>query len=664
MLPIGQLTLFLALGVALLLFFFPLVGVYFRNERLIYSARPLAVWLFLLILLAFILLGYTFWLNDFSYLYIANNSNTQLPWFYQLTAIWGGHEGSMLLWVFMLAFWMMLVVLFTRQMPVELSSVTLAILGGVIVCFLAFLIFTSSPFARNIFGPIYNGADLNPLLQDPGLIIHPPLLYLGYVGFSVPFAFVCALLTTGHVDQISIRWVRPWVLAAWLFLTLGITIGSWWAYYELGWGGWWFWDPVENASLIPWILGAALLHSLAMTEKRNAFTLWSVLLAIFTFALSVLGTFLVRSGILTSVHSFAADPKRGLFILLILAVITFSGLLLLFLRAHKIKQASSFGLVSKETSILFNNIFFAVGCFVVLLGTLFPLIIDILELGKISVGEGYFNQYVVPISCLLLLVLGVGPLLRFKEDNLARLKKELTIMAISSLVLGVGLNYLYAKQLDFWVVVGLTLSVWAFWSIIFEIRHSQGRRHPGVAGFFRTMWQLNRSRKGMMVGHLGFIALVIGITLTTHYSIERDVLMRVGERIEIKQYGFELQGLEKLQGPNYFGDRGTVQVFHQEKPLMMMYPEKRIYTVTGTPLSEVALRASPINDLYVAMAEERGPDTWALRIYVKPFVRWIWIGGGIMAFGAFLSITDYRYRRRRTSRTTGSSATESLTSLT
>lgn len=662
MLPIGQLTLFLALGVALLLFLFPLVGVYFRNERLIYSARPLAVWLFLLILLAFILLGYTFWLNDFSYLYIANNSNTQLPWFYQLTAIWGGHEGSMLLWVFMLAFWMMLVVLFARQMPVELSSVTLAVLGGIIVCFLAFLIFTSSPFARNVFGPIYNGADLNPLLQDPGLIIHPPLLYLGYVGFSVPFAFVCALLTTGHVDQISIRWMRPWVLAAWLFLTLGITIGSWWAYYELGWGGWWFWDPVENASLIPWILGAALLHSLAMTEKRNAFTLWSVLLAIFTFALSVLGTFLVRSGILTSVHSFAADPKRGLFILLILAVITFSGLLLLFLRAHKIKQTSSFSLVSKESSILFNNIFFAVGCFVVLLGTLFPLIIDILELGKISVGEGYFNQYVVPISCLLLLVLGVGPLLRFKEDSLGRLKKELTIMGISSLVLGVAFSYLYAKQLDFWVVVGLTLSIWAFWSIIFEIRHSQGRRHPGFTGFFRTLWHLNRSRKGMMVGHLGFIALAIGVTLTTHYSIEKDVLMRVGERIEIKRYGFELQGLEKLQGPNYFGDRGTVQVYYKDKPLMMMYPEKRIYTVTGTPLSEVALRPSPINDLYVAMAEERGPDTWALRIYVKPFVRWIWIGGGIMAFGAFLSMTDYRYRRRRVPTAINTSSSEPLAS--
>ncbi|NLD09529.1 MAG: heme lyase CcmF/NrfE family subunit [Xanthomonadaceae bacterium] len=643
MLPIGQLALYIALGVSILLFIMPLVGIYFRNQRLIYSARPLAVWLFLLVLLSFVALGYAFWINDFSYQYVANNSNTKLPGIYQLTAIWGGHEGSMLLWVFTLAIWMLLVVIFTKNMPIELSSTTLAILGGITVGFLAFLIFTSSPFERNLFGALYNGRDLNPLLQDPGLIIHPPLLYLGYVGYAVPFAFVCALLMTGHIDRVSIRWIRPWSLGAWLFLTLGITIGSWWAYYELGWGGWWFWDPVENASLIPWILGAALLHALAMTEKRKAFTLWSVIVAILTFSLSVLGTFLVRSGILTSVHSFASDPDRGLFILLILAIITLFGMVLLLFRASKIRQESSFGLISKESGILLNNIFLAIACFVVVLGTLFPLIVDILKVGKISVGEGYFNQYAVPLACMILFALGVGPLLRFKQDSLSRIKKELIIMAAGSIVLGVGTSFFYAGRLDPWVVIGLTLSFWVVFGVIFEIHHSR-RKGQSFAG---AVVNQSLSRWGMNLGHLGLVVTIVGITLTSHYSIEQDQLMKVGQRVDIREYGFELKALEKLQGPNYIGDKGTIQVYKNDKPLMMMYPEKRLYTVTGSPMSEVALRASLIDDLYVAMAEERGAEVWALRIYVKPFVRWIWIGGGIMAFAAMLSIFDRRYRARR-----------------
>ncbi len=647
MLPIGQLALYIALGVSVILFILPLAGVYFKNPRLMYTARPLTVWLFGLVLISFISLAYAFWISDFSYMYVFQNSNTKLPGIYKITAIWGGHEGSMLLWVLTLVAWMLCVVIFTRNMPLELSSATLAVLGGVTVGFLAFLIFTSDPFARNLSMMLYDGRDLNPLLQDVGLIIHPPLLYMGYVGFAVPYAFMCALLMTGHIDRISIRWVRPWALAAWSFLTLGITIGSWWAYYELGWGGWWFWDPVENASLIPWILGAALLHSLAVTEKRKAYTLWTVIIAITTFCLSVLGTFLVRSGILTSVHSFAADPKRGQFILILLAIITLFAFILLLLRSSKIRQESSSSLISKESGILFNNIFLSIACFVVVLGTLYPLIVDILDVGKISVGEGYFNQYTVPISMLILAVLGITPMLRFKEDKLSRIKRELMIMLPASIILGFATNYLYVGRLDFWVVMGLSLSYWVIFGIYFEIK-LHGRKGDN---FFKAMKRQSLSRWGMNLGHLGLVVVIIGITLTSHYSDEQDRLVKVGEKVSVRQYDFELQRLDRADGSNYISTRGTIQVYKNGKPLRVMYPEKRIYTVSGTPISEVALRASLIDDLYIAMAEERAENAWAIRLYVKPFVRWIWLGGVIISIAAVLSIFDRRYRIGRRLRT-------------
>ena len=640
MLPLGQLALYIALGVSVALFILPLIGIKLRSPQLMYSARPLTVWLFVLVGFSFVYLGHLFWISDFSYAYVFQNSNTKLPGIYKITAIWGGHEGSMLLWVFTLLMWMLAVVFFTRKMPLELSSATLAVLGGITVGFIAFLIFTSDPFARNLSLDLYDGRDLNPLLQDVGLIIHPPLLYMGYVGFAVPFAFMCAILLTGHIDRLSIRWVRPWTLAAWGFLTLGITVGSWWAYYELGWGGWWFWDPVENASLIPWILGAALIHSLAATEKRKAFTLWTVIIAILTFCLSVLGTFLVRSGVLTSVHSFAADPSRGQFILMLLAIITLFGFVLLLFRAHKIRQESHLSLISKESGILFNNIFLSVACFVVLLGTLYPLIVDILQIGKISVGEGYFNQYLVPISILILAVLGFTPLLRFKDDKFSRIKKPLMIMAALSIILGFASNYLYVGRLDFWVVMGLTLSYWVIFGILFEIKLN-GRKSDN---FFKCVKGMTLSRWGMNLGHLGLVITIIGITLTSHYSDEQDRLVRVGETVQVREYGFELLALEDIRGSNYVGTKGTIQVYQNGKPLRMMYPEKRTYTVSGMPISEVALRPSLVDDLYVAMAEERAKNAWALRLYVKPFVRWIWLGGLIISLAALLSILDRRYR--------------------
>lgn len=640
MLPLGQLALYIALGVSIALFILPLVGIKFRNPQLMYSARPLTIWLFVLVAFSFIYLGHLFWISDFSFSYVFQNSNTKLPGIYKITAIWGGHEGSMLLWVLTLVLWMLAVVFYTRKMPLELSAATLAVLGGITVGFIAFLIFTSDPFARNLTLDLYDGRDLNPLLQDVGLIIHPPLLYMGYVGFAVPYAFMCAILMTGHIDRLSVRWVRPWALAAWGFLTLGITVGSWWAYYELGWGGWWFWDPVENASLIPWILGAALLHSLAATEKRKAFTLWTVIIAILTFCLSVLGTFLVRSGVLTSVHSFAADPSRGQFILFLLGIITLFAFLLLLFRSYKIRQESHLSLISKESGILFNNIFLSVACFVVVLGTLYPLIVDILQIGKISVGEGYFNEYLVPISLLLLVVLGFTPLLRFKQDSFSRIKKPLSIMALLSLIFGVGSSYLYAGQLDPLVVISLILSYWVFFGILFEIKLN-GRKNDN---FFQALKHQSLSRWGMNLGHLGLIVTIVGITLTSHYSDEQDRLVRVGETVQVREYGFELLALEDVQGSNYIGTKGIIQVYQNGKPLRMMYPEKRTYTVSGMPISEVALRPSLLDDLYVAMAEERAENAWAIRLYVKPFVRWIWLGGIIISIAALLSMLDRRYR--------------------
>ncbi len=648
MIPFGELALYFSLATALLLALVPAIGVYTNNTKLMVAAKPLTSWLFILVLIAFVALGYAFYTNDFSFRYVFMNSNTRLPTIYRLTALWAGHEGSMLLWVLTLTLWMFSSLFFTKKVPIEITSTMLAILGAISAAFISFVLFTSNPFDRLINVVIFDGRDLNPLLQDIGLIIHPPILYMGYVGFAIPYAFVCALLITGFIDRFTVRWLRPWVLASWAFLTIGIAVGSWWAYYELGWGGWWFWDPVENASLIPWILGTALLHSLIATEKRQVFSIWSVLLAILCFVLSVLGTFLVRSGILTSVHSFAADPRRGAVILVILAIVLIFGVLLLLFKSNRIRQISSSSLVSKESGILINNIFLSIICFIVVLGTLYPLIMDILKLGKISVGANYFNSYANPLALILLVILGITPLLKYKHNSFKRLQKPMVWMVVISIILGVFSNFIYTRiyhptepPLNPMVTITLILCYWVMIGIVMEIYLHK----PKNMNFVRAIFKQSASRWGMNLGHLGVIVTIIGITMTSYYSSEEDRLLSVGKTETVQGYDFKLTQLEDYQGPNYYATKGTFEVSYNKKFLQMMYPEKRIYFASGMPMSEVALRPSLLDDLYIALAEERAQGTWAIRLYVKPFVRWIWLGGMIMAFAAFISIYGVRSRK-------------------
>ncbi len=652
MLPFGELTLYIALASSLLLLFLPIVGLYTHNIKLMQTSKPLTAWIFWMLLVSFLCLGYAFYVNDFSYSYVYSNSNTQLPAIYRFTAIWGSHEGSVLLWVLTLSLWMYVATFFMRKLPIELTATTLSILGAISAAFIAFVIFTSNPFDRLIDNIIFDGRDLNPLLQDIGLIIHPPLLYMGYVGFAVPYAFVCAILINGYIDRVTVRWLRPWVLAAWGFLTLGITVGSWWAYYELGWGGWWFWDPVENASLIPWILSTALLHSLITTEKRQAFSIWSVLMAILCFCLSVLGTFLVRSGVLTSVHSFAADPTRGAIILMILAMVVIFGIGLLLLRSGRIRQQSNVTLVSRETGILLNNIFLSVVCFIVVLGTLYPLIIDMLAIGKISVGPNFFNKTVNPLALILLVIMGITPLVRFKKDQFSRIKKPLIFMGIASLILGPLSNALYVTYINNlnhnnelplplfepMVTLSLILCYWVFFGILSEIYMHKPRNANFIKGFFSQ----SMSRVAMNLGHFGTVILIIGITMTSYYSVEADRLLKVGQTEAVQGYDFTLEKLEDIQGPNYTATKGTFSVSFQGEFLRMMHPEKRIYTASGMPISEVALRASILDDLYIALSEERPGQSWAIRLYVKPFIRWIWFGGIIMSIAAVIAVFSLR----------------------
>lgn len=656
MLPFGELALYIALAASLLLLFLPLVGLSTHNIKLMQTAKPLTAWVFFMLLVSFLCLGYAFYVNDFSYAYVFKNSNTQLPAIFRFTAIWGSHEGSVLLWVLTLSLWMYVATLFMRKIPIELTATTLAILGAISAAFIAFVIFTSNPFDRMLDNLAFDGRDLNPLLQDVGLIIHPPLLYMGYVGFAIPYAFVCAILINGYIDRTTVRWLRPWVLAAWGFLTLGITVGSWWAYYELGWGGWWFWDPVENSSLIPWILSTALLHSLITTEKRQVFSVWSVLMAILCFCLSVLGTFLVRSGVLTSVHSFAADPRRGAIILMILAMVVIFGIALLLLRSGRIRQQSAVSLVSKETGILLNNIFLSVICFIVVLGTLYPLIVDMLAIGKISVGPNFFNKTVNPLAMILLVIMGVTPIIRFKKDQLSRIKKPLIFMAIASLIMGPLSNALYVMYVNNlshnnepalplinpMVTLALILCYWVIFGILAEIAVHK----PKNAGFIKGFFSQSLSRVAMNLGHFGTVIMIIGITMTSYYSVEADRLLRVGQTEAVQGYDFKLENLQDIKGPNYTATKGTFSVRFQGEFLKMMYPEKRVYAASGMPISEVALRASLLDDLYIALSEERPGESWAIRLYVKPFIRWIWLGGIIMAVAALVAMFSLRRPER------------------
>ena len=649
----GHFALILALCLALLQSVLPVLGVWRSNSALMASSRSLAVGQFVFIALSFAVLTHLFLIDDFSVVVVASHSNSQLPWFYKFSAVWGNHEGSLLLWVLILALWSLAVALFSRQLPLDMLARVLAVMGMISVGFLLFSLLTSNPFARHLPSSPADGADLNPLLQDPGLIIHPPMLYVGYVGFSVAFAFAIAALSSGKLDAAWARWSRPWTNIAWAFLTLGIALGSWWAYYELGWGGWWFWDPVENASFMPWLAGTALIHSLAVTEKRGVFKSWTVLLAIFAFSLSLLGTFLVRSGVLTSVHSFAADPERGLFILAFLILVVGSSLTLYAFRAPTVASKSHYHWSSREMLLLVNNVIFLAATLTVLFGTLFPLVMDGLKLGKYSVGPPYFNAVFVPLMALLMVFMGIGPSANWKKTRTDNLKKPLWVALAASVLVGLLLPLIYGNaDYNIWAAVAVCFSAWLVITALFNLKEKL-RNSPSLGyGFAR----LGRAYYGMLAAHLGFAACVIGVCLTSQYSQEQDLRMAPGDSLELAGYRFQFQGVRNITGPNFIGSEGIITVSRENTVLTTLYPQKRRYNAQqGQIMTEAAIDNGLWRDLYVALGEPLGSGAWAVRVHYKPFVRWMWLGALLMGFGAALAAVDKRYRAKVRAKVTASS---------
>ncbi len=637
---LGHLALWLALGVALLQGTLPLAGAQKGRSDWMLLSRPMTLLLFLFIAAAFVALTAAFVNNDFSVLYVANNSNSALPLPYRIAAVWGGHEGSLLLWVTMLAVWQLAVARFSRHLPLPVIARILSVMGLVSAGFLLFMLLTSNPFDR-LFPAAPDGRDLNPLLQDPGMVIHPPMLYMGYVGFSVAFAFAVAALIGGNLDATWARWSRPWTTAAWIFLTIGIALGSWWAYYELGWGGWWFWDPVENASFMPWLVGTALIHSLAVTEKRGSFKNWTVLLAIMAFSLSLLGTFLVRSGVLSSVHAFATDPKRGLFILGFLVIVIGSSLALYAWRAPKVGLGARFALVSRETMLLVNNVLLVAAMGAVLLGTLYPLVLDALGLGKISVGPPYFDTVFVPLMAPLVFMMGIGPLARWKQAELPDLWTRLRWALGVAVLAAIGVEWA-TGEIGFLATLGLALAFWIIASVATDLLERLRGGHP-----LERLKLLPRALVGMMVAHLGVAAFIIGVTMVRGHEVERDVKMETGDTTEVRGYTFTFRGVRELEGPNYVAAQGLVEVSRNGRKLLDMKPEKRVYRVQQNPMTEADIDTGLTRDLYVSLGEPVGnTGAWIVRIYVKPFVDWIWGGCLLMALGGALAASDRRYRAK------------------
>jgi cytochrome c-type biogenesis protein CcmF len=637
---IGHFALIIALLLAAVQGILPIYGAARGNAALMALARPAARGQFVFVALAFACLANAFLNNDFSVLYVAEHSNSQLPAHYRFAAIWGGHEGSLLLWTLILTVWTVSVSVFSKHLPEEMVARVLGVMGLVSVGFLLFMLFTSNPFDRLIPAAM-DGRDLNPLLQDPGLVIHPPMLYMGYVGFSVAFAFALSALIGGQLDATWARWSRPWTTVAWVFLTVGIALGSWWAYYELGWGGWWFWDPVENASFMPWLVGTALIHSLAVTEKRGAFKSWTILLAIAAFSLSLLGTFLVRSGVLTSVHAFATDPRRGVFILSFLCVVVGGSLLLFAWRTAKIGMGGRFDFISRETMLLSNNVMLMVSSASVFLGTLYPLFVDALGYGKLSVGPPYFNAVFVPIMVPLVLMMGLGPVARWKQASLPDIWVRVRWALASSVVIAILVPLAMGKWTPM-IALGILLAFWVFSTTLLDLFKRLGREGSLMS---RIKGQ-SLSYYGMQLAHFGVGIFIIGVTMVKGYETERDVRMDMGDTLEAGGYVFRFDGVRNIEGVNFQAYQARFTVTKDGQPVTQLFPEKREYNATGMPLTEAAIHTGFLGDLYVSMGERiPGSNTaWAVRVYIKPFVDWIWGGCLLMALGGVLAIADRRYR--------------------
>ncbi len=639
---LGHFALILALIAALVQGILPLAGTALGVRSWVNVAKPAVFANALFCVFAFGCLMWSFYVNDFSVMNVANNSNTMLPWFYRLSATWGSHEGSILFWTVLMGIWGFAIAITSRHLPNDVMARVIGVMGLISVGLLLFMLLTSDPFSR-LFPAASEGRDLNPLLQDPGMVFHPPLLYMGYVGMVVPFAFAVAALIGGRLDAAWARWTRPWTSIAWIFLTLGIALGSWWAYYELGWGGWWFWDPVENASFMPWLTATALLHSLAVTEKRGSFKIWTVLLALITFSLSLLGTFLVRSGVLTSVHAFATDPQRGLFILTFLIIVIGGSLLLFAWRAPKVGTGGSFELFSREAMLLVNNVLLVVAMGAVLLGTLYPLFIDALDAGKISVGPPYFDSVFGPIMVPVIFLMAIGPLVRWKDASIVDIAKRTAWCFAAALVCGAAVPLV--KGWSTWVCVGMFLSFWVLFCFIESVRESIRNIRGGV---FKKLSSLTRAYWGMMIAHLGVAAFIVGVAMVMTYSLERDVTMTPNNEVTVGDYTFKFKDVQTgVRGPNFIADVGTFDVLKDGKQIAVLHPEKRKYFSSEMPMTESAISSSITGDLYVSMGSQTAEGAWIVRAYDKPFVTWIWWGCLIMSLGALLAMFDKRYRIQR-----------------
>ncbi len=644
---LGNFSLILAFCLSLMLGIVPMLGAARGNVLWMNMARPLAAGIFVFLTVCLLALGYSFVTDDFSVQFVAAHSNSMLPLQYKITAIWGGHEGSFLFWTWMLAGWMLAVGIFSRSLPKVFLSRVLAIMGLICAGYVLFMLATSNPFDRNLPLPPSDGSDLNPSLQDIAFIMHPPTLYMGYVGFSVVFAFAIAALINGRLDAAWARWCRPWANIAWAILTLGVALGSWWAYYELGWGGWWAWDPVENPPLITWLLGAALIHSLAATDKRGVFKSWTVLLAIMAFAASLLGTFITRSGLLTSVHAFASDPTRGVYILAFLALIVGCSLLLYAVRAAQMRSTFGFDLWSREMFLLANNVILVVAAAAILLGTLYPMVYQAITGGEvISVGPPYFNTIFLPLMAVLTVLLGIGPIARWKKTSPAYLWRQLNRCALAAVALGVVIPVIVTLDLPIGAIVTAVLALWVSISIgrdFYEKLANKRSLASGLKGLPLSYW-------GMQAAHFGFVLVMTGACLTSIYSTERSVLLREGETASLGEFEFRFNGVSEVQGPNYVAQRGDFDVLRDGEHFIDMQPEKRVYLASNSQSTEMALDGRFLRDLFITLGERREGGGWTMTFQIKPFVRWIWSGSVIIALGGIVAVADKRYRRVRARR--------------